>query len=105
MFMYFLPPPIVFGCVNDAPAPVLDIVSGPDVTTEVSVVGKPPSAGVPLTAGAVVDETTDVSSVGNWGSALPLGVGEFSVPAMGEGSGFCGSPDSPVRFAFSKAAC
>src|SRR5436309_7382721 len=104
MFMYFLPPPIVIGCVNDAPAPVLDIVSGADVTTEVSVVGKPPSAGVPLTAGAVVELTTDVSSVGNPGCALPLGAGD-SVPAMGEGSGFCGSPDSPVRFAFSNAAC
>ena len=95
----------MIGCVNDAPAPVVEIVSGADVMTEVSVVGKPPTAGVPLTAGAVVDETTDVSSVGNRGGALPVGVGEFSVPAMGEGSGFCGSPDSPVRFAFSNAAC
>src|SRR6266550_6114733 len=95
---------MVIGCVNDAPAPVLYIVSGADVTTEVSVVGKPPSAGVPLTAGAVVDETTDVSSVGNWGGALPLGAAD-SAPAMGDGSGFCGSPDSPARFAFSSAAC
>ena len=100
-----MPPPIVIGCVNDAPAPVLEIVSGADVTTEVSVVGKPPGAGAPLTAGAVVDETTEVSSVGKRGAALAAGAGEVSAPAMGEGSGFCGSPDSPVRFAFSKAAC
>src|SRR5438552_15345517 len=95
---------MVIGCVNDAPAPVLDIVSGADVTTEVSVVGKPPSEGVPLTAGAVVELTTDVSSVGNPCCALPLGAGD-SAPAIGEGSGCCGSPDSPVRFAFSNAAC
>src|SRR5204863_1719527 len=79
--------------------------SGADVTTDVSVVGKPPGAGVPLTAGAVVEATTDVSSVGKRGGALAPGAGEFSAPAMGEGSGFCGSPDSPVRFAFSNAAC
>ena len=95
----------MIGCVNDPPAPVLEIVSGADVTTEVSVVGKPPGAGVPLAAGAVVDETTEVSSVGKRGAALAAGVGELSAPAMGEGSGFCGSPDSPVRFAFSKAVC
>ena len=39
------------------------------------------------------------------GAALPPGAGEFSAAAMGEGSGFCGRPDSPVRFALSKAAC
>ena len=102
---------MVIGCVNDAPAPVLEIVSGVEVTTEVSVVGKPPGGGmVPAfrvgdAAGAVVELTTDVSSVGNRGGALPAGVGDSSVPAMGGGSGFCGSPDSPVRFAFSNAAC
>ena len=84
---------------------MLEIVSGVDVTTDVSVVGKVPRAGVPLTAGAVVDETTDVSSVGNRGGALRAGAGDSSAPAMGDGSGFCGSPDSPVRFAFSNAAC
>src|SRR5882724_8329680 len=105
MFMEFLPPPIVIGCVNDAPAPMLEIVSGADVTTEVSVVGKPPGAGMPLTGRAVVDETTEVSSVGKRGGALPPGAGEFSAAAIGEGSGFCVSPDSPVRFAFSIAAC
>jgi len=84
---------------------MLEIVSGADVTTEVSVVGKPPGAGVPLTGGAVVDETTEVSSVGKRDGALAPGAGEFSVAAMGEGSGFCGRPDSPVRFAFSNAAC
>src|SRR6266496_2152257 len=84
---------------------VLEIVSGADVTTEVSVVGKPPGAGVPLTAGAVADATTDVSSVGKRGGTLSAGAAGPSAAAMGEGSGFCGSPDSPVRFAFSNAAC
>ena len=102
---------MVIGWVNDAPAPVLEIVSGADVTTEVSVVGKPSDGAVPVTAGtgdeaaAAADETTDVSSVGNRGGALAAGAGEFSAPAMGEGSGFSGRPDSAVRFAFSKAAC
>ena len=102
---------MVMGCVNDAPAPVVEIVSGADVTTEVSVVGKPSGGAVPVTPGvgdgaaAPADETTDVSSVGNRRGALAAGTGEFSAPAMGEGSGFCGKPDSPVRFAFSNAAC
>ncbi len=101
----------MIGCVNDAPAPVLEIVSGADVTTEVSVVGKLPGNELGLVpeagnaADAVVELTTDVSSVGNRGAALPDGVGDSSAPAMGEGSGFCGSPDSPARFAFSNAAC
>src|SRR5690348_15325219 len=102
---------MVSGCVNDAPTPVVEIVSGLDVTTEVSVVGKLPgswlevAAGADGAAGAVVELTTDVSSVGNRGGALPEGVGDCSVPAIGEGSGFSGRPDSPVRFAFCKAAC
>src|SRR5215471_3494368 len=98
---------MVMGCVNDAPAPVLEIVSGADGTTPVSVVGNAsdgPVAG-PGDAAAAVDGTTDVSSVGNCGGALPVGAGEFSVPAIGGGSGFSGRPDSPVRFAFSNAAC
>ena len=41
----------MIGCVNDAPAPVLEIVSGADVTTEVSVVGKPPGKGLALAPG------------------------------------------------------
>ena len=61
---------MAIGAVSDPPAPLLEIVSGVDVTTEVSVVGKLPGAGVPLTAGAVVDETTEVSSVGKRGGAL-----------------------------------
>src|SRR5437867_5240141 len=102
---------MVIGCVNAAPAPVLEMVSGADVTTDVSVVGKLPGNGLGLApgagdaAGAVVDVTTDVSSVGNRGGALPAGAGDSSAPAMGEGSGFAGSPDSPARFAFSNAAC
>ena len=87
------------------------MVSGVDVTMEVSVVGKLPGAGLTLAAGAadaagaVVDETTDVSSVANRRGALAAGAGEFSVPAIGAGSGFSGRPDSPVRFAFCKAVC
>ena len=102
---------MVIGAVSDAPAPLLEIVSGVDVTTEVSVVGKLPAAGVPLTgepldaAGAVVDETTEVSSVGKRGGALPAGAGELAAPAIGEGSGFCCEANSPPRFAFSSAAC
>ena len=103
----------MIGCVNDAPAPVVEIVSGADVTTEVSVVGKLPgriaafsfTPGAGDDVGAAFDATTDVSSVGNCLGALATGGGEFSAPAMGEGSGFSGRPDSPVRFAFSNAAC
>src|SRR5215471_2107368 len=99
------------GCVNEAPAPVLEMVSGADVTTEVSVVGKlpgnslGPAAAAGDAAGAFVELTTDVSSVGNRGGALPDGVGDCSAPAIGDGSGFSGRPDSPVRFAFCNAAC
>lgn len=99
------------GWVNDAPAPVLEIVSGADVTTEVSVVGKlpdnepGPAPGAGDAAGAVVELTTDVSSVGNRDGALPDGVGDPSAPAMADGSGFGGRPDSAVMFAFSNAAC
>ena len=67
---------MVIGWVNDAPTPVLEIVSGADVTTEVSVVGKASDEAMPVTLGVgaeaapVADETTDVSSVGNRGGAL-----------------------------------
>jgi len=111
MFMYALLLPMVMGCVNDAPAPVVEIVSGADVTTEVSVVGKllDNRPGLALGAGdatgAVVEVTTDVSSVGKRGGALAAGEGEVWAPAMGEGSGFGERPDSVVRLAFSKAAC
>ena len=99
------------GCVKAAPAPVLEIVSGADATTEVSVVGKPPMVGLGVAAapgdalGTADDATTDVSSVGKLEAALPVGDGELSAAAIGDGSGFCGSPDSPVMFAFCNAAC
>ncbi|SRR5712691_9956136 len=96
---------MLIGAVSDPPAPLLEIVSGVDVTTEVSVVGKLPGAGVPLTAGAVVDETTEVSSIGKRGGALAAGAGEPAALAIGEGSGFCGGAASPAKFAFSSAAC
>ena len=92
---------MVIGCVSDAPAPVLEIVSGVDVTTEVSVVGKAPGKTVPLAftpgpagaAGTVVEATTDVSSVGKRGGAFAPGLGEdaTTAPAIGDGSGFCGA--------------
>ena len=100
----------MIGAVKDVPAGVIGGVSLVDVTIEVSVVGNPPREGLGPAlragdaAGAFVELTTDVSSVGNRGGALPAGA-EDSAPAMGEGSGFCGRPDSAVRFAFSKAAC
>ena len=87
----------MIGEVRDGAAGVIGEISLVDVTTEVSVVGKAPDAGVPVTpgpgdeAGAVPDEATEVSSVGKRGGALAAGAGEFSAPAMGEGSGFCGS--------------
>src|SRR5215472_6466031 len=98
------------GWVNDDPIPVLEIVSGADVTTEASVVGKPSEVRPPAAAGPgggmeLADETTELSSVGNCEGALAAGEGEPSAPARGEGSGFEGSPDSPVRFAFSSATC
>ena len=103
----------MIGCVNDAPEPVLEIVSGVDVTTEVSVVGKDPGNALPFSftpaplgaAGAVVDATTDVSSVGKRDRAPAAGAGEFAVAAMGEGSGFCGNADSRARLAFSSTIC
>ena len=90
----------MIGCVNDAPAPVLEIVSGADVTTEVSVVGKAsdvraPAAPGPGDGAEPADETTELSSVGNCGAARRGQAREIlRRHAMGEGSGFCGSPDS-----------
>src|SRR5438552_14969944 len=95
---------MAIGAVSDPPAPLLEIVSGVDVTTEVSVIGKLRGAGVPPTTGAVVDETTEMSSVGKRG-ALAAGAGEAAARAMGEGSGFCDDANSPPRFAFSSATC
>jgi hypothetical protein len=74
---------------------VLEIVSGADETTEVSVVGKFPDTAVPFAftpgpaaAGAfVVDETTDASSVAKCAAARAGGDGEV-VAATGDASGF-----------------
>ena len=66
-----MPLPIPIGCVKDEPAPLVEIVSGAELTTDVSLVGKFPTA-LPFafTPGLgdtddslVVDETTDASSV------------------------------------------
>src|SRR5205823_11065092 len=96
--------------VNDAPAPVLEIVSGADETTDVSVVGKFPDTAVPFAftpgpdeAGGevVVDETTDASSVAKCAAELGAGVGEFAA-ATGDPSG---DDAGAVPFVFSIAAC
>ena len=39
---------MLIGCVNEAPAPVLEIVSGADETTDVSLIGKFPDTAVPF---------------------------------------------------------
>jgi hypothetical protein len=91
-----LPLPIPIGCVSDAPAPLVEIVSvGADETTEVSVVGKFPTAAplafTPGLAAAdgvlVVDETTEESSVANFAGALAAGDadGEGEAAAIGDG--------------------
>src|SRR5712691_13386678 len=103
---------MLIGWVNDAPAPVVEIVSGVDVTTDVSVVGNVPGKPVPFAftpgplraAGAAFDETTDVSSVGKPAGALGAGAGEFATAAIGEGSGFCGG-EPAFPFDLSIAAC
>ena len=100
------------GCVNEAPVPVLEIVSGADETTDVSVVGNDPDVAVPFAftlgpdeaAGAVVvDETTDASSVAKCAAALAAGEGEVAA-ATGDASGF-GDDEAALPFAFSVAAC
>src|SRR5262249_355224 len=100
----FFPLPIPIGCVSDAPAPVVEIVStGADETTELSVVGKFPTA-VPFafTLGAeagvlvvVADETTDPSSLVNvlaFALALGDGAGEGELDATAGVSSFSGVP-------------
>ena len=91
--------------MREAPAPVVEIVSvGAEETTELSVVGKFPTAvpfgftpvGGELAGAFVVDETTDASSVGKFpiaGAALADadGDGEADAAAIGDGSG-----DSPI---------
>ena len=103
---------------------MLEIVSGADETTDVSVVGKFPETAVPFafTVGAdgaagavVVDETTDASSVAKCVAALAAGDGElerrapsrpsFEVDATeGVPPGF-GDDGDALPFAFSIAAC
>ncbi len=92
---------------------MLEIVSGADETTEVSVVGKDPDVAVPSAFtlgpdGAVgafdCDETTDASSVAKCaGGALAAGDGGAAA-ATGDASGF-GDDEGAVPFAFSIAAC
>ena len=91
---------------------MLEIVSGADETTDVSVVGNDPDVAVPFAftpgpgeaAGAlVVDETTDASSVAKCAPALGAGDGEVAA-AIGDASGF-GDDEDAVPLAFSIAAC
>ncbi len=91
--------------IKEAPVPVLEIVSGADETTDVSVVGKDPDVAVPFAFtlgpdGAVgafdVDETTDASSVAKR-------VGDAAA-ATDDASGF-GDDEGAVPFAFSIAVC
>jgi len=82
------------------PAPVVEIVSvGADETTDVSFVGKPPTAvpfgftpGLWAAGGALVvpEDMTDESSVGNRAAALLAdagGEGDGEAAAIGDGSG------------------
>ena len=93
-----MPLPIPIGWVNDAPVPVVEIVSvGAEETTDVSVVGKFPTAvpfgftpGLWPAGGALVvdDETTPESSVGNRAeAALDDAEGDGEAAAIGDGSG------------------
>ena len=54
-----------------------------------------PAAGAGDAAAALLMNTTEVSSIGNRGGALPDGVGDCSAPAIGEGSGFSEGPTHP----------
>ena|SRR2546426_4832193 len=103
---------MLIGCVKDAPAPVLEIVSGADETTDVSLVGKFPDTAVPFAFtlapdGALgafdVDETTDASSVTKCPPAVGAGDGEVAV-ATGGAAGF-GDDEGALPFAFPLAAC
>src|SRR5437016_6236002 len=100
------------GWVNDAPVPVLEIVSGVDETTEVSLVGKFPEVAVPFAFtpgpdGAVgafdVDETTDASSVAKCAAALAAGAGDATA-ATGDSSDF-GDDEGALPFVLSIAPC
>ena len=85
--------------MSDAPAPVVEIVSvGAEETTELSVVGKFPTAvpfgftpvGGELAGAFVVDETTDASSVGNFVAGAVAAAdedGDGEAAAIGDGSG------------------
>jgi len=85
---------------------LLEIVSGADETTEVSVVGKFPDTAVPFafTLGAFdVDETTDASSVAKCAPALAAGDGDAAA-ATGDASGL-GDDEGVLPFAFCSFTC
>ena len=93
---------MVIGCVKDAPAPLVEIVSGADVTTDVSVVGNAPGDAAGAVAAALEVATTDVSSVGNCDGALAAGdaEGETTAPAIGDGSAFAAAFSWFIRSIF-----
>lgn len=97
-----MPLPIPIGCVSDAPAPLVEIVSvGAEETTELSLVGKFPTAaplaftpGLGEADGAlVVDETTEASSVANFAGALAAGDADGEAAATGGGDSFVSAVD------------
>src|SRR5438270_491711 len=105
------------GWVKDVPVPVLEIVSGADETTEVSVVGKFPDNAVPspFTAGldevggeVDVDETTAASSVAKCPAAAGAGEWEERAPSRSsvgvdaaEGvPSICGDDEDALPLAF-----
>ena len=101
---------MLIGCVNEAPAPVLEIVSvDADETTDVSLVGKFPDTAVPFAftlgpdGAVVVDETTDASSVAKCAPALAAGDGEAAA-VTGDVSGF-GDEEGSLPFVFLAACC
>src|ERR1700680_4462206 len=98
---------MVIGCVNDAPVPVLDIVSGADVTTEASVVGKAPGNAAPFASTPGEDDcmelTTELSAVGNGVGSTGADDGDPVFVAVAI-SGL-GNASSPVRCAFSMIVC
>lgn len=103
---------MLIGWVNEAPAPVLEIVSGADETTDASLVGKFPDTAVPFAFtlgpdGALgafdVDETADASSVAKCPAVLGDGDGEVAA-ATGDASGFA-DDEGALPFALWSFTC
>ena len=101
---------MVIGAASEAPAPVVEVVSGVAVVTDASVVGNAwlgadvaggeaaPGIGV----GCAAPATTDSSVVGNKGGALAVGAGE--APAIAAGV-VAGAGDAVPGLNFASASC